>query len=111
KLPEGRLAAADLGEVPRRMARRAAAILYQSSRLGDGQGRGRVRACLTGQALACLSFAMDLDQVISELQQGALAQLNGAATLDAVEAVRVEALGRKGKLNEISKKFGTLAPE
>jgi phenylalanyl-tRNA synthetase alpha chain len=41
----------------------------------------------------------------------ALEQLNAAATLDQVEAVRVDALGRKGKLAEISKEFGKLAPE
>ncbi|HUA86617.1 MAG TPA: phenylalanine--tRNA ligase subunit alpha [Bryobacteraceae bacterium] len=51
---------------------------------------------------------MSLDTTISELHQGALAQLASADTLDAVEAVRVEALGRKGRLAEISKQFGKL---
>lgn len=52
-----------------------------------------------------------MDQVISQLHADALAHLAGASTLEAVEAVRVEALGRKGKLAEISKQFGKLAPE
>ena len=54
---------------------------------------------------------MSLEQSISELHSGALAQLAAASTRDAVEAVRVDALGRKGKLAEISKAFGKLAPE
>jgi phenylalanyl-tRNA synthetase alpha chain len=41
----------------------------------------------------------------------ALEQLSAAATLDQVEAVRVEALGRKGKLADVSKEFGKLTPE
>ena len=52
-----------------------------------------------------------LDQTISELHQNALAALGRAATLEAVEAVRVDALGRKGKLSEISKTLAKLAPE
>jgi phenylalanyl-tRNA synthetase alpha chain len=54
---------------------------------------------------------LSLEQSISELHSGALAQLAAASTRDAVEAVRVDALGRKGKLAEISKTFGKLAPE
>jgi phenylalanyl-tRNA synthetase alpha chain len=52
-----------------------------------------------------------LDATISEIHSSALDQLARAAALDAVEAVRVEALGRKGKLAEISKEMGKLAPE
>jgi phenylalanyl-tRNA synthetase alpha chain len=52
-----------------------------------------------------------LDETISQLRASALEQLDSAATLDAVEAVRVEALGRKGKLAEVSKSFGKLTPE
>ena len=51
------------------------------------------------------------EQAISQLHLSALEQLESAATLDAVEAIRVEALGRKGKLAEISKGFGKLTPE
>ena len=54
---------------------------------------------------------MDLEATISAILSRALGQLDHAATLDAVEAVRVEALGRKGKLAEISKEMGKLAPE
>ncbi len=54
---------------------------------------------------------MALDDTISQLHASALKQLEQAATLEAVEAARVEALGRKGKLAEISKEFGKLTPE
>lgn len=54
---------------------------------------------------------MLLDDTIAQVHAAALAQLASAATLDEVEAVRVEALGRKGKLAEISKSFGRLEPE
>jgi phenylalanyl-tRNA synthetase alpha chain len=52
-----------------------------------------------------------VEENISSLHQAALLQLEAAETLEAVEAVRVEFLGRKGKLAEISKEFGKLAPE
>jgi len=52
-----------------------------------------------------------LESVISEIHATALDQLRNAATLEAVEAVRVEALGRKGKLAEISREFGKISPE
>lgn len=54
---------------------------------------------------------MNPETVISELRVATLKALEGAATLDAVEAIRVEALGRKGKLAEVSKSFGKLTPE
>ncbi len=56
-------------------------------------------------------MAQGVDQIIQGLHSAALDQLNRAQTLDEVEAVRVEALGRKGKLADISKEFGKLAPE
>jgi len=52
-----------------------------------------------------------LDQTISDLHASALAQLESASTLEAIEAVRVEALGRKGKLSEVSKAFAKLTAE
>jgi phenylalanyl-tRNA synthetase alpha chain len=52
-----------------------------------------------------------VEQIISELHASALSSLERATTLDAIEAIRVEALGRKGKLAEISKTFGKLTPE
>jgi phenylalanyl-tRNA synthetase alpha chain len=45
------------------------------------------------------------------LRDAALKALESAATLEADEAVRVEALGRKGKLAEVSKSFGKLSPD
>jgi phenylalanyl-tRNA synthetase alpha chain len=54
---------------------------------------------------------MSLDQTISELHAAIVSQLEGASNLEAIEAARVEALGRKGKLNEISKDMGKLPPE
>ncbi len=54
---------------------------------------------------------MNPETVISELRVNTLAALEGAGTLDALEAIRVEALGRKGKLAEVSKTFGKLTPD
>jgi phenylalanyl-tRNA synthetase alpha chain len=54
---------------------------------------------------------MDLEQTISQIREKAIADLNAASSKEAVEAVRVEVLGRKGKLPEISKQFGKLTPE
>ena len=54
---------------------------------------------------------MEPEQIISELHAAALSSLEQAATLDALETIRVEALGRKGKLAEVSKTFGKLTPE
>ncbi|HSP68462.1 MAG TPA: phenylalanine--tRNA ligase subunit alpha [Bryobacteraceae bacterium] len=54
---------------------------------------------------------MGAEQTISELHAAALSALEKAATLDEIEAVRVDALGRKGKLADISKTFGKLTQE
>ena len=54
---------------------------------------------------------MSPEQIISELHAASLAALEQATTLEALEAIRVDALGRKGKLAEVSKTFGKLAPE
>jgi phenylalanyl-tRNA synthetase alpha chain len=51
------------------------------------------------------------ETVISELRVATLKALEGATTLEALEAIRVDALGRKGKLAEVSKSFGKLTPE
>jgi phenylalanyl-tRNA synthetase alpha chain len=48
---------------------------------------------------------------LSELHSSAVQQLQSAATLDALEAVRVEFWGRKGSLATVSKSFGKLSPE
>jgi phenylalanyl-tRNA synthetase alpha chain len=54
---------------------------------------------------------MDPEQTIFQIREKANADLDAASTMEAVEAVRVEVLGRKGKLAEISKQFGKLTPE
>jgi phenylalanyl-tRNA synthetase alpha chain len=56
-------------------------------------------------------LSMNLDQTISELHAAIVSQLDRASTLEAIEATRVEALGRKGKLSEIGKEMGKLPPE
>src|SRR5438094_10439911 len=55
--------------------------------------------------------SVDLEQTISELHTTALASLEAATTAEGLEAVRIEALGRKGKLAEISKSFGKLSAD
>jgi phenylalanyl-tRNA synthetase alpha chain len=52
-----------------------------------------------------------LDQSIQELESGSLARIACAHSAEELEAVRVEALGRKGALAEISKGMGKLAPD
>jgi phenylalanyl-tRNA synthetase alpha chain len=54
---------------------------------------------------------MNLEQIIAQIREKAKADLDAASTTEAIEAVRVEVLGRKGKLPEISKQFGKLAPD
>jgi phenylalanyl-tRNA synthetase alpha chain len=51
------------------------------------------------------------EQLIQELHASAVKALEAATTLEALEAVRIEALGRKGKLAEVSKGFGKLTPD
>jgi phenylalanyl-tRNA synthetase alpha chain len=52
-----------------------------------------------------------LDQSIQELETSALARIEAAQTPDELETVRVDVLGRKGALAEISKGMGKLTPE
>jgi phenylalanyl-tRNA synthetase alpha chain len=54
---------------------------------------------------------MDLEQTILQLHATIVSQLDTASTLEAIEAARVDAVGRKGKLNEISKELGKLPPD
>jgi phenylalanyl-tRNA synthetase alpha chain len=54
---------------------------------------------------------MSLDDQIQKLASDAAARIEQAADLDALEAVRVDVLGRKGSLAQISKEFGKLSPE
>ena len=48
---------------------------------------------------------------IEEIQRAALRRIEEAAALDELEAVRVDALGRKGSLAQFSKEFGKLSAE
>src|SRR5262249_36155971 len=52
-----------------------------------------------------------LDDSIKELQSATLARIDAAKTPDELEAVRVDVLGRKGTLAEISKGMGKLSVE
>ncbi len=52
-----------------------------------------------------------LESVLTELEARARERVAAAATTEALEEVRVEVLGRKGALAQISKQFGKLAPE
>ncbi len=52
-----------------------------------------------------------LEANLSELESGARKRIEIAISPDELEAVRVEVLGRKGALAEVSKGMGKLAPE
>jgi len=52
-----------------------------------------------------------VSEAMSDLHRAAVAQVEAASTLEAIEAVRVEFWGRKGKLALVSKEFGKLSPE
>jgi phenylalanyl-tRNA synthetase alpha chain len=52
-----------------------------------------------------------LDESIQELASRSLARIAAAASPEDVEAIRVEVLGRKGALAEISKGMGKLTPD
>ena len=52
-----------------------------------------------------------LEQSIQELESRSLARIASAATLEELEAVRVDALGRKGPLAQAGKDMGKLPPE
>src|SRR5271157_3854197 len=51
------------------------------------------------------------DRSIQELESRSLARVASACSPEELEAVRVDALGRKGALAQISKQMGKLAPE
>jgi phenylalanyl-tRNA synthetase alpha chain len=52
-----------------------------------------------------------LEQQLSDLESGALARIDAAGSPQELEPVRIEVLGRKGSLAQISKDMGKLAPE
>ncbi|HEY6987876.1 MAG TPA: phenylalanine--tRNA ligase subunit alpha [Bryobacteraceae bacterium] len=51
------------------------------------------------------------DSRLEELRRATLAAFASAVSLEELEKARVEALGRKGTLAQISKEFGKIAPE
>jgi len=55
--------------------------------------------------------ALSLEAALSELQKRACLRIAAAATTEDLEAVRVEALGRKGALAQISRQLGGLPAE
>lgn len=55
--------------------------------------------------------ALSLEAALSDLHSRALSRIRSAARFEELEAVRVEALGRKGTLAQISRQLGALAPE
>src|SRR5580704_10468597 len=52
-----------------------------------------------------------LETQLSDLASGALARILAAGSPQELESVRVDALGRKGSLAQISKEMGKVAPE
>jgi len=52
-----------------------------------------------------------LETTLSQLEASARARIEAARTAEELEVVRVEALGRKGTLAQISRQLGALAPE
>ena len=55
--------------------------------------------------------AIMADRTIQDLESRSLARVASAGSPEELETVRVEALGRKGALAQISKEMGRLAPE
>src|SRR5437762_13924781 len=52
-----------------------------------------------------------LEERLSELRASALARIAAAGSPEDLERVRVDVLGRKGTLAQISKEMGKVAPE
>jgi phenylalanyl-tRNA synthetase alpha chain len=52
-----------------------------------------------------------LEDRIKQVQSESLERIQASRNLDELEAVRVDALGRKGSLSQFSKDFGKLTPE
>ncbi len=54
---------------------------------------------------------VSLENTLNEIEAGARARISAAGKPEELESVRVEVLGRKGALAQISKQMGRLAPE
>src|SRR3954469_2174864 len=52
-----------------------------------------------------------LESQLSQVQQDTLSRIDAAETAEGLEAIRVEVLGRKGTLAQVSKDMGKLTPE
>src|ERR1044072_8784054 len=52
-----------------------------------------------------------LESQLSELQSGSLARIASSATAEELEQVRIDVLGRKGSLAQISKEMGKIPAE
>jgi phenylalanyl-tRNA synthetase alpha chain len=57
------------------------------------------------------NFISMLDLSIQELESGSLARIESARTPEELEAARIDALGRKGTLSQLSKEMGKLSPD
>jgi phenylalanyl-tRNA synthetase alpha chain len=57
------------------------------------------------------NFISMLDLSIQELESGSLARIESARTPEELEAARIDALGRKGTLSQLSKELGKLSPD
>lgn len=54
---------------------------------------------------------VSLENTLHEMESGARARINAAGKPEELESVRIEVLGRKGTLAQITKQMGQLAPE
>src|SRR5690606_10127960 len=61
-----------------------------------------------GDAVEIASFAMAQTLDLAALEAALLAEIDAAADLDAIERVRIAALGRKGRVPELMSRLGTL---
>jgi len=55
--------------------------------------------------------ALSLESLLSDLEARARERIEAASTREELEAVRIEALGRKGTLAQVSRQLGSLPPE
>jgi phenylalanyl-tRNA synthetase alpha chain len=63
----------------------------------------------SGRRIKVASGLMDVD--VDRLERALLAEVTGAADLQALEQVRVEALGRKGRVTGLTRSLAELEPE
>src|SRR5436305_8812935 len=78
------------------------------SRIRAGETSARPTAARNGCPTARIEFQLMLEQQLSELQSGSLARIASAASAEELEQVRIDFLGRKGSLAQISKEMGRI---